>query len=177
MIIIREATVQDSNNIHDVYLRAFNRGEAKIVASLASNLLSEETTSKIIALIAEIDGTVAGHIAFSPVTFEPDNKLTGYILAPLGVTPKYHFRGIGSKLIKSGIEQLLSKGVNILFVYGDPKYHNKFGFNTKTASKFLPPYTLQYPFGWLAVIINEENFSDEPMKISCVNSLQDSTLW
>lgn len=177
MTSIREATNLDRDNIREVHLHAFDEGEKEIVATLASNLLREETSPKTLALIAEIDGKVVGHIAFSPVTFNSNNKLKGYILAPLGVKSEYQKRGIGSKLIESGIEKLLKKGVNVLFVYGDPKFYGKFGFKAETAARYLPPYKLQYPFGWQALSLNENSSAEHTVKISCVASLCDPALW
>ena len=177
MISIRNAKKQDCDNIREIYINAFAGGEGETVASLASNLLSEETIPQTIALIAEKNGKVVGHIAFSPVTFEAPNELDGYILAPLAVKPENQNCGIGSKLIETGIAQLSSKGVNVLFVYGDPKYYSKFGFKAETAAKYLPPYKLQYPFGWLARILNGEDSNGNIVKISCVAALHIPELW
>lgn len=177
MTLIREATNLDCDHIREMYMHAFVGGEEVMVATLASNLLLEETSPKTIALVAEIDGKVVGHIAFSPVTFDTSKKLKGYILAPLGVKPEYQKRGIGSKLIESGIEQLSRKGVNILFVYGDPKFYCKFGFKAETAARYLPPYKLKHPFGWLALALNEKGSAEHTVKISCVASLRDPSLW
>lgn len=177
MTRIREATNLDRENIREVHLRAFSGGERETVATLAVDLLSDETSPEIFALVAEIDGTVAGHIAFSPVTVNQDKKWKGYILAPLGVKPEYQERRIGSTLIESGMERLSEEGVNVLFVYGDPKYYGKFGFKADTASRYSPPYDLQYPFGWQAIVLSEPDSSESIVKISCVASLRDPELW
>ena len=177
MISIREAKKQDYDNIYEVYLKAFSNEENKNVASLASSLLNEETIPCTMALVAEKDGAIAGHIAFSPITFYSSTKLIGYILSPLAVKPEYQNCGIGSKLIGSCIAQLSYNGVNVLFVYGDPKYYSKFGFKAETAAKYLPPYQLQYPSGWLARILNGEDSNENIVKISCVASLHDPALW
>lgn len=174
---IRAATEPDRDDIRAVHLRAFSEGEAQIVATLASNLLSEETSPETFSLVAEIDGKVAGHIAFSPVTVGTNKDWKGYILAPLGVKPEYQKRRIGSKLVAIGIEHLSTAGVNVLFVYGDPKYYGKFGFNAETASNYLPPYELQYPFGWLAIALNDGVSAERATRISCVASLCDPALW
>lgn len=177
MTLIREATNKDCEHIRDIHMHAFDKDEAKNVATLASNLLNEETNPKTLTNVAEINGTVVGHIAFSPVTFSSNKNLKGYILAPLGVKPEYQKRRIGSKLIENGIEQLSRDGVKILFVYGDPKYYSKFGFNEKTAARYSPPYKLQYPVGWLALALGEECTAEHTTKVSCVASLCNSTLW
>ncbi|MEM8723336.1 MAG: N-acetyltransferase [Cyanobacteria bacterium P01_G01_bin.39] len=152
---IRIATSRDCDDIPEVYLSAFSKDEREIVSKLAINLLFEETTPQTISLVAETGGAVVGHVAFSPVAIDNNENLQGYILAPLGVKSDYQNRGIGSKLIDTGIQRLLNMGVNILFVYGDPKYYSRFGFSADTATLYIPPYKLQYSYGWQAIILNE----------------------
>ncbi len=173
---IRIATSLDQGKIRDIYLSAFPEGENDVVAKLAIDLLAESTTPRTISLVAEIDSAVVGHVALSPVKIDADN-LQGYILAPLAVKPDYQNNRIGSKLIENGIEALSKSGVNILFVYGDPEYYGRFGFNTESAEKLIPRYKLQYPFGWQAMILNQ--FSTENLlgNIVCVASLEDPELW
>jgi putative acetyltransferase len=177
MIRIRVATSLDRDDVREIHLCAFPEGEKQIVSTLAVNLLSEETSPKTISLVAEADGAVVGHIAFSPVTINNIKSWKGYILAPLGVKPEYQKCQIGSELIERGMERLSRMGVNVLFVYGDPKYYGKFGFNADPASGYSPPYELQYPFGWQAIILNEGVFTESTVKISCVDPLKDAELW
>lgn len=174
---IRLATNLDRDDIVKAYLRTFHEDEKDIVSKLANDLLFENTTPKTISLVAETNNSVVGHVAFSPVKIDTDDRFLGYILAPLGVITKNQKQGIGSKLVKSGIQSLLKMRVNILFVYGDPNYYGRFGFNTKNAEEFVPQYKIQYPLGWQAIILNE--FSDENISgnLVCVASLSDSKLW
>jgi len=87
MTRIRVATSLAHDDIHEIHLCAFPEGEKQIVSTLAVNLLSEETSPKTISLVAEADGAVVWHIAFSPVTVNSNKSWQGYILAPLGVKP------------------------------------------------------------------------------------------
>lgn len=167
----------DREDVREVHLQAFSEGENRIVSTLAVNLLSEETSPETFALVAEIDGLVVGHIAFSPVTAENNATWKGYILAPLGVKPAYQKRQIGSKLVESGMARLTKKGVNAVFVYGDPKYYGRFGFEADAASGYSPPYQLEYPSGWQAIVLKEAGSAESALKISCVASLCDPQLW
>lgn len=171
------ATSLDQDNIHSVHCSAFPEGEREIVSKLAVNLLSEKTTPQTISLVAETDGTIVGHVAFSPMKIDNNENLQGYILAPLGVKPEYQKRRIGSKLIESGMQRLFKMGINVLFVYGDPNYYSRFGFNADAACQYIPPYKIQYPFGWQAITLNEYNSAKSPVKIACVTSLCDPELW
>lgn len=174
---IRIATSLDRNNVRDVYWAAFAEGEREIISKLAINLLSEKTTPQIISLVAETEGAVVGHVAFSPVTIGTNKNCQGYILAPIGVKPDYQKRRIGSKLIERGMQQLSRMGVDILFVYGDPSYYSRFGFSVDAAGLYIPPYRLQYPSGWQGIAFKECSHERLPSKITCVTSLCDPEIW
>ena len=177
MIHIRVANGLDSKDIRDIYLCAFPEGERQKVSTLAVSLLNEETNPDTISLVAEADSAVVGHIAFSPVTIDNSKTWSGYILAPLGIKPKYQKRRIGSKLTESGIERLSKMSVNVVFVYGDPQYYGKFGFSPDVASRYSPPYELQYPFGWQAISLDDDSFTAESAKLSCAAPLSNPELW
>jgi putative acetyltransferase len=174
---IRVATNQDRDDILKIHLCAFPESESEIVSKLAINLLSENTMPQTISLVAETESAIVGHVAFSPVTIDNNMNFNGYILAPLGVKPDYQKRRIGSNLIESGLQQLSVMGVNVVFVYGDPKYYSRFGFSTDVAQQYTTPYKLQYPFGWQAIVLNECDIEKSPVAITCVTSLCDPQLW
>lgn len=174
---IRVATSLDFESIRDVHLRAFPDVENQLVATLAANLLNEQTEPETIALVAQIGRDVVGHIAFSPVMADTNKNWLGYILAPLGVKTEYHKIGIGSILVESGIELLSRRPVNVLFVYGDPMYYARFGFSAQAATNFIPPYELEYPFGWQARVLHNGDSNDQAAKLSCVRPLRDPALW
>jgi len=174
---IRVATTLDREVIRGVHLRTFSDVENQLVATLAVNLLDGESVPETISLVAETVDGVVGHIAFSPVMADADRNWLGYILAPLSVKPEYQKLGIGSKLIKNGMELLSRKTADVLFVYGDPKYYGRFGFSAEAAARFLPPYPLRYPFGWQARVLRKGGPGDQTMKLTCVPSLRDPALW
>ena len=174
---IRIAKDRDIEDIRNLYLHAFPESENHLVARLAVNLLNEKTNPATINLVAEISNAVVGHIAFSPVTINDNQKWPGYILAPLAVKPEHHGTGIGTRLVESGIARLSNDGVIVLFVYGDPEYYGRFGFSAETASKFLPPYKLSHPFGWQAVFLRGTRPNEQGGKLSCVRALRDPLLW
>jgi putative acetyltransferase len=174
---VRIATSLDQDNVHSVQWSAFAGGEREIISKLAVNLLAEETTPQTISLVAETEGAVVGHVAFSPVTIDSNKNFQGYILAPLGVKPDYQKRRIGTKLIESGMQKLSRMDVDILFVYGDPQYYSRFGFSVDAAERYIPPYKLQYPFGWQGTALNECKNGKSFVKTACVTSLCDPALW
>ncbi|MCG6941927.1 MAG: N-acetyltransferase [Thiohalocapsa sp.] len=174
---IRIATDHDREDIKRIYSSAFPKGEREIVTKLAVELLSEKTIPKTISLIAEVDDVVVGHIAFSPVRIDDSDHCRAYILAPLAVQADCQRRRIGSMLIEYGLRQLSVAEINIVFVYGDPKYYGRFGFDAETARNYIAPCELQYPFGWQAVVLKECSGRGAPSTITCVRSLCDPELW
>ena len=174
---IRDAAKQDCDDIRGVHLQAFAEDEGKLIADLAVKLLSEPSHPETLNLVAEEHGKVVGHVAFSPVFSDIDKGWLGYILAPLAVAPSHHHVGIGSKLVEGGMARLSGQGVNMLFVYGDPKFYQRFGFNAETAAGFQPPYDLRFPFGWQAMVLNEEEAKERTTRLSCVAPLCDPALW
>ncbi|MGD1898769.1 MAG: GNAT family N-acetyltransferase [Phormidesmis sp.] len=174
---VRTATHLDRDAIHHIHWSAFAAEERDLVAKLAVDLLSEKTSPSVISLVAESEGLIVGHVAFSPVTIESDEAFQGFILGPLGVMPDYQKRRIGTKLVESGIQQLSKIETDILFVYGDPKYYGRFGFSVEAAEPYIPPYKLQYPFGWQAVALRDYKARRTSASLVVVPSLSNPALW
>jgi putative acetyltransferase len=126
-IVIRNETPADVGAIGDVTIAAFktleigNRTEQFIVAALrAANSLT-------LSLVAEVDGLVVGHIAFSPLTVS-DGTGNWFGLGPLSVLPAYQRRGIGKALIEEGLSRLKGLNAQGCCLVGHPDYYRKFGF-------------------------------------------------
>ncbi|MBE9029831.1 N-acetyltransferase [filamentous cyanobacterium LEGE 11480] len=177
MIQTRQAQLHDRDRVRDIHLAAFPDAERKAVAELAVNLLAEQKTTETFALVAEADGNLIGHVVFSPVMCVDTGNDLGYILAPLAVHPTYQKRGIGTNLIEAGIKRLSDLGVSIVFVYGDPNYYGRFGFDADLATEYVPPYQLQYEFGWQAKRLTDIQGLPSPGKLTCVDSLMEPQLW
>lgn len=121
---VRPEEAEDRAAVYAVNAAAFNTtAEADLVEVL------RERARPRVSLVAETDdGTVVGHILFTPVTlFEhPERKLMG--LAPMAVAPDYQGRGIGSALVKAGLARCRELGVGAVVVLGHPGYYPRFGF-------------------------------------------------
>lgn len=125
--VIRDETAADATAITAVTVAAFetleisSHTEQFIVAALrAANALT-------ISLVAEMDGRVIGHIAFSPVRVT-DGTPDWYGLGPVSVLPQYQRRGVGKALIETGLSRLKDMGARGCCLVGHPEYYTKFGF-------------------------------------------------
>jgi putative acetyltransferase len=126
-MIIRNETSADIEAISEVAMAAFstlpvsNQTEQFIIKALrAAGVLT-------VSLVAEIDGRVVGHIAFSPVTIS-DGTSDWYGLGPVSVLPEHQRQGIGKALVNEGLALLKELGGQGCALVGDPNYYRRFGF-------------------------------------------------
>lgn len=80
-----------------------------------------------VSLVAEVDGRVVGHIAFSPVSIS-DGTRNWYGLGPVSVLPEFQRQGIGKALIQEGLSRLKKLNAQGCCLVGHPEYYRKFGF-------------------------------------------------
>ncbi|MCL5742900.1 MAG: N-acetyltransferase, partial [Acidobacteria bacterium] len=80
-----------------------------------------------VSLVAEQDGRVIGHIAFSPVTVS-DGTRHWYGLGPVSVLPEHQRQGIGKALIREGLSRLKGLNAQGCCLVGHPEYYRQFGF-------------------------------------------------
>jgi putative acetyltransferase len=126
-MIIRKETTSDIEAITQVTIAAFktlqisNQTEQFIIKALRN------ANALTISLVAEVDGRVVGHIAFSPVTIS-DGSPNWYGLGPVSVLPEYQKQGIGESLVNKGLSLLKAMGGKGCALVGDPAYYQRFGF-------------------------------------------------
>jgi putative acetyltransferase len=126
-IHIRNETDADASAIAEVTVAAFktlaisHHTEQFIIAALRA------AKALTVSLVAEVNGRVVGHIAFSPVTIS-DRSPNWYGLGPVSVLPERQRRGIGSALIREGISRLKDLGGRGCCLVGHPEYYRRFGF-------------------------------------------------
>lgn len=126
-MIVRPESARDVAAIGDVELAAFRdhpysrQTEHLIVEALrAAGALA-------VSLVAEVDGEVVGHVAFSPGGI--GESVSGwYVLGPVAVLPAYQGEGIGRALVAAGLEALRSRGARGCVLVGDPAFYTRFGF-------------------------------------------------
>ena len=120
-MIIRKETVADVEAITEVTIAAFknhpisNHTEQLIIKAL------RDANALTISLVAEIDGRIVGHIAFSPVIISDGTK-DWYGLGPVSVLPDYQKQGIGKSLVNEGLSLLKDMGGKGCALVGDPNY-------------------------------------------------------
>lgn len=124
---IRNERPEDVQAIYDVTKAAF----ADISHSAGNeqdliNILRDDG-ALMVSLVAELNGEIVGHIAFSRVKID-GTQGNWFGLAPVSVKPALHSLGIGSALIRDGLARIESMGVECCVLLGHPAYYCRFGF-------------------------------------------------
>jgi putative acetyltransferase len=128
---IRAEETQDWPAVHAVNVAAFETPtEANLVDAL------REQARPVVSLVAEDAGLIIGHIMFSPVELpgHPERKIMG--LAPMAVLPAHQRRGIGSALVRAGLDECKKLGAGAVVVLGHAEYYPRFGFVPATRFGF-----------------------------------------
>jgi putative acetyltransferase len=124
VVRLREERGEDCAAIHEVNRRAFpTSAEADLVDALRG------AARPWISLVAEIEDQIVGHILFTPVRVVGEaGERPALGLAPMAVLPAFQNRGIGSRLVRAGLEACRAQGHSVVFVLGPPDYSPRFGF-------------------------------------------------
>ena len=124
MIQIRPEQFEDIAAIRRVNERAFN---SPLEADLVDRL--RERGKVTLSLVAVHEAQIVGHILFSPVVVESTQQSVQAIgLAPMAVLPELQNQGIGSLLVKAGLDECRRNGHQVVVVLGHPEYYPRFGF-------------------------------------------------
>lgn len=139
-ITLRDETESDFAAIRDVTEAAFRT--LAISGHTEQFIIEALRTAGVltISLVAMLNGTVVGHLAFSPVTMS-DGTPGWYGLGPVSVLPAYQRQGIGKALIAEGLARLKALAANGCCLVGHPGYYGRFGFENPSglALDGVPP--------------------------------------
>lgn len=126
-LIIRPETPADIDPITEVTIAAFQTLE---VSDQTEHFIVRALRSAgvlTLSLVAELDGEVVGHIAFSPITIS-DGTSNWYGVGPLSVKPALQGMGIGSALMRDGLDRMRALGARGCCLVGHPEYYRRFCF-------------------------------------------------
>lgn len=123
MTRVRPEVPADAGAVRRVNEAAFGRpGEADLVDALRRD------AAGLVSLVAEEGGEVVGHVLFSPAAVEGADGLRVAALAPMAVLPGRQGGGVGSRLVRAGLEACRAGGYAAVAVLGHPAYYPRFGF-------------------------------------------------
>lgn len=138
MIKIRAEKAEDYTVIDEINSSAFKgESEGKLIRAIRES----EWFVPELSLIAEWHEEVVGHILFSEVMIQTENKQVPTLaLAPMAVSPRHQKQGIGSLLVQQGLEKAQQFGYEHVVVLGHPNFYPKFGFVSSVSKGIEPPF-------------------------------------
>ena len=145
---IRTETIADHEAIRHVNRLAFGQdAEARLVDALRDGGYVRAS------LVADEAAQVVGHILFShlPIVTEAA-AVPALALAPMAVLPEVQNRGIGSALVRRGLEVCKEQGHRIVVVLGHPHFYQRFGFSSKMAAQLESLYSGRESFMAMALV-------------------------
>lgn len=148
-MIIRLEMQEDIEAIENVTKAAFSgKSYSDQTEHLILNRL-RATGALTLSLVAVTNEQVVGHVAFSIVTINGEDK--GWFgLGPLSVLPELQKQGLGSQLINAGLALIREKGAQGCVLEGSPAYYNRFGFKSYPQLHYegapAPEYFMALPF-------------------------------
>lgn len=137
MPLIREDAPADHETIAEVNRLAFG-GEEEV--ALIDRLRAD---GLVIASLVAVEGdAIVGHILFSELPIESGaGTIRAAALAPLAVRPERQRQGIGSALVRAGLQACRRHGIEAVIVLGHPAYYSRFGFSAKPAEALHAPFS------------------------------------
>ncbi|HEX2046165.1 MAG TPA: N-acetyltransferase [Acidimicrobiales bacterium] len=131
---VRPGTAADHDAVRRVVSEAFG-GPAE--ARLVELLRASDAYVADLELVAEVDGEVVGHILFTRVRVGDRRALA---LAPMAVAPSYQRSGVGTALVRAGLERAAARPEAAVIVLGHPEYYPRFGFVPACRFGIEPPW-------------------------------------
>ena len=141
-ICIRQENEKDYNEITEAVKTAFASAEHADgdEHNLVQRLRKSDAFVPELALVAEINGRIVGHIMFTKLKLEEQTLLA---LAPLAILPEYQRQGIGKRLIAAGHKKAAELGFAASVVLGDPKYYGRSGYIPAKKLNIKAPFDIQ----------------------------------
>jgi putative acetyltransferase len=136
---IRDERPTDEASVRRLHLAAFG-DHGGVVADLGDGLRRKATAQNSLSLVAVDADRVVGHALFTRSLLDAPRRLVEVqVLSPISVLPERQGEGIGTTLIKRGLDVFGRRGVPLVFLEGPPDYYLRLGFRPGAELGFRKP--------------------------------------
>ena len=158
-----------------VQRQAFAReDEAELVAAL----LADPTAQPSLSLLACSADQPIGHVLCTHATLAgAPHAVAAALLAPLAVVPASQGQGVGRALIAHGAGLLAARGVQLLFVLGDPAYYTRHGFEPAIPHGLIAPYPILPEAAWMVRALAPAVLGQAQGTVACATALDKPEYW
>ena len=137
-MVLRLERGSDRPGVRDVITQAFGPHSA-VVADLVDSLRRSDAWEGQ-SFVAEDRGELVGQVLFTRSLLDAPRRLVDVqVLSPLAVVPARQRLGIGSRLVRHGLDALVARGDPLVFLEGAPGYYGRFGFERASERGFRSP--------------------------------------
>lgn len=143
MIKIRSEQPEDFEQIRYLIVQVFTEtyGSGEDEARLVEAFRATADYNPDLSKVAVEGDKVVGHIMLSNVIIESgSDSIPALVMAPLGVYKQFARQGIGSRLVRSVLDEARRLGYPAVFVAGDPVYYGRFGFTPARPKGLITPF-------------------------------------
>ncbi len=172
---VREATDSDLDAVLRVECDAFGHDKE---AELVRHLMADPSAQPLLSLLAWVDEQAVGHVLFTRVRVGQAVNPAA-ILAPLAVVPDAQKQGVGTALVRAGLERLAGSGVELVFVLGHPGYYPRHGFAPAGVHGLEAPYPIptEHADAWMVQALQPDVIGTVRGKIICADALNKAEYW
>jgi predicted N-acetyltransferase YhbS len=178
-VLIRPAEEADREAIRGVLRAAF---ESEDEVELVDAIVADRHHVPDLELVAAEDGQVIGHILFSRAEIEEPlpgaitNQTHAVLLAPLSVHPEHQNAGVGSRLVRAGLERAHALGEHVALVLGHPIYYSRFGFSEALQRGIRAPHDVPSE-AWMVVELETSTLQDVMGTAKLLPAFDDPKYW
>lgn len=148
------------------------------VVDLVRDLAADESFIAELSVGAFDDDAIVGHVLFTRAFIEtPDGDAPALSLAPLGVVPSEQNRGVGSALVRAGLDACRARGERVVLVLGHPRYYPRFGFVPAIPLGIVPPHPVDIAEAWMVLELEPGALAGIEGAVRFGAPLQDPRYW
>lgn len=167
-------------DVERVFYRAFadaeGSAEGETILGLVRALIDTANQYRTQGFVAVDQAAVPiGGVFFTPLMFT--NPASVMMLSPVAVATNYQGQGVGTYLIRQGLNALTRQGIELAVTYGDPQYYARFGFEVVPVAAVPPPHELAQPEGWQAMPLGDAPLPTLQGLSRCVPPFDNPALW